>query len=89
MHGQNHRAVALTNEFREAAASFFVVHSIIVYTNDSVSILINYQKYNSSVILDNPDDIVYLYRLSQNTPLPYAKSSLKTNGLQRYGYWWI
>lgn len=58
--------------------------SIIVYTNDSESTLINCQKYNSSVILDNPDDIVYLYRLAQNTPLLYAELALKTDGLQGY-----
>ena len=42
--------------------------SIIVYTNDSNPFIINCQKYNSSVILENPDDIVYLYRLAQDTP---------------------
>ena len=31
--------------------------SIIVYTNDSNPFIINCQKYNSSVILENPDDI--------------------------------
>ena len=37
--------------------------SIVVYANDSKPFIINCQKCNSSVILDNPDDIVYLYRL--------------------------
>ncbi len=61
-----------------------VTDSIIVYTNDSVPTLINCQKYNSSVLLDNPDDIVYLYRLAQDIPLLYAELALKTNGLQGY-----
>ena len=35
--------------------------SIVVYANDSKPFIINCQKCNSSVILDNPDDIVYLF----------------------------
>lgn len=58
--------------------------SIIVYTNNSKPFIINCQKYNSSVILKNPYDIVYLYRLAQDTPLLYAKLVLKTDGLQGY-----
>ena len=37
-----------------------------------------------SVILDNPNDIVYLYRLAQDAPLLYAELALKTDGLQGY-----
>ena len=58
--------------------------SIVVYANDSKTFIINCQKYNSSVMLDNPDDIVYLYRLAQDTPLLYAELALKADGLQRY-----
>lgn len=58
--------------------------SIVVYANDSIPFIINCQKCNSSVILDNPDDIVYLYRLAQDAPLLYAKLALKENGLQDY-----
>ena len=58
--------------------------SIVVYANDSKPFIINCQKCNSSVILDNPDDIVYLYRLAQDAPLLYAKLALKENGLQDY-----
>ena len=58
--------------------------SIVVYANDSKPFIINCQKCNSSVILDNPDDIVYLYRLAQDAPLLYAELALKTDGLQRY-----
>ena len=39
---------------------------------------------NSSVIFDDPNDIVYLYRLAEETPLLYAKLALKENGLQDY-----
>ena len=58
--------------------------SIIVYANDSKPFIINCQKCNSSVILDNPDDIVYLYRLAQDAPLLYAELALKADGLQGY-----
>lgn len=58
--------------------------SIVVYANDSDPFIINCQKCNSSVILNNPDDIVYLYRLVQDAPLLYAKLALKENGLQDY-----
>lgn len=58
--------------------------SIIVFTNDSNPFVINCQKYNSSVILENPDDIVYLYRLDQDAPLLYAELALKADGLHGY-----
>lgn len=58
--------------------------SIVVYANDSKPFIINCQTCNSSVILDNPDDIVYLYRLAQDAPLLYAELALKADGLQRY-----
>lgn len=58
--------------------------SIVIYTNVSDPFIINCQKCNSSVILDNPDDIVYLYRLAQDTPLLYAELALKADVLQGY-----
>lgn len=58
--------------------------SIVVYAYDSKPFIINCQKCNSSVILNNPDDIVYLYRLAQDAPLLYAELALKADGLQRY-----
>ena len=60
------------------------IDSIVIYANDSDPFIINCQKYNSSVILDNSDDIVYLYRLAQETPLMYVELALKTDGLQGY-----
>ena len=58
--------------------------SLVIYANDSDPFIINCQKCNSSVILDNPDDIVYLYRLAQDAPLLYAELALKADGLQGY-----
>ena len=34
---------------------------------------ISCKKCNSSVLLDTPDDIAYLYRLAQESPLLYAE----------------
>lgn len=58
--------------------------SIVIYANDSNPFIINCQKCNSYVILDNPADIVYLYRLAQDAPLLYAELALKADGLQGY-----
>ena len=45
---------------------------------------ISCEKCNSSVLLDTPNDIVYLYRLTQDSPLLYAELACKPNGLQEY-----
>lgn len=42
--------------------------------------------FNTTAILDNVNDIVYLYRLAKEAPFTYAKLSLKENGLQDYVY---
>ena len=63
-------------------------NSIIINTiNDtysSTSLTISCEKCNSSVLLDTPDDIVYLYRLAQDNPLLYAEFVFKSNRLQKY-----
>ena len=58
--------------------------SIIVNTGENSVLVIRYKEYNSSVIFDAPNDIVYLYRLAEETPLLYAKLALKENRLQNY-----
>lgn len=58
--------------------------SITIYANNVKPFIINCQKYNPSVILDNPDDIVHLYRLTQDAPLLYAELALKADSLQGY-----
>ena len=58
--------------------------SIVVYANDIDPFILNCHKCNSSVILNNPDDIVYLYRLAQDTPLLHAELALKADDLQGY-----
>lgn len=46
--------------------------------------IISCEKCNSAVLLDTPDDIVYLYRLAQENPLLYVVLACKPNGLQEY-----
>ncbi len=58
--------------------------SIIVNTCENAILVIRCKEYNSSVMFDDPNDIVYLYRLAKETPLTYAKLALKENGLQDY-----
>ena len=58
--------------------------SIIVNTSENAILVIRWKKCNSYVIFNEPNDIVYLYRLAEESPLLYAKLALKDNGLQGY-----
>lgn len=58
--------------------------SIIVNTGENSILIIRCKECNSSVTFDDPNDVVYLYRLAEETPLLYAKLALKENGLQDY-----
>jgi hypothetical protein len=58
--------------------------SIIVNTGENSVLVIRCKECNSSVIFEEPNDIVYLYRLAEEAPLTYAKLALKDNGLQDY-----
>lgn len=58
--------------------------SIIVNTGENSILVIRCKECNSTVIFDDPNDIVYLYRLAEDSPLTYAKLALKDNGLQNY-----
>lgn len=58
--------------------------SIIVNTDENYILVIHCKECNSSVIFDEPSDVVYLYHLAEETPLLYAKLALKANGLQDY-----
>lgn len=58
--------------------------SIIINTVENAILVFRCQECNSSVIFDDPNDVVYLYRLAMETPLLYAKFALKENGLQNY-----
>lgn len=58
--------------------------SIIVNTGENSILVICCKECNSFVIFDDPTDIVYLYRLAEETPLLYTKLALKENELQDY-----
>ena len=58
--------------------------SIIVNTGQNSILVIRCKECNSKVIFDDPNNIVYLYWLAEETPLTYAKLALKENGLQDY-----
>ena len=51
--------------------------SIIVNIGENSILVISCKECNSSVIFDEPNDIVYLYRLAEDSPLTYAKLALK------------
>ena len=61
-----------------------VTDSIVVNTGENTILVIRCKECNSSVLLDDRNDIVYLYRLAEESPLLYAKLALKENGLQDY-----
>lgn len=58
--------------------------SIIVNTGENSILVIRCKQCNSSVIYDDSNDIVYLYRLAEESPLLYAKLALRENGLPDY-----
>ena len=58
--------------------------SIIVNTGENAILVFSCKECNSSVIFDDPNDIVYLYQLAKESPLLYAKLALRKNGLQDY-----
>lgn len=58
--------------------------SIIVNSGKNSVLVIRCKECNSSVIFEEPNDIVYLYRLAEESPLTYVKLALKKNGLQDY-----
>ena len=59
-------------------------NSIIINNGENSILVIRCKECNSSVIFDDPSDVVYLYHLAKETPLLYAKLALKANGLQDY-----
>lgn len=51
--------------------------SVIVNTGGNSILVIRCKECNSSVIFDEPNDIVYLYRLAEKSPLTYAQLAMK------------
>lgn len=61
-----------------------VIVNAINDTYTGTPLTISCEKCNSTVLLDTPDDIAYLYQLAQGSPLLYAELACKSNGLQEY-----
>ena len=58
--------------------------SVIINIGENSVLIIRCKECNFSVTFDDPNDIVYLYRLAEEAPLLYAKLALKESGLQDY-----
>jgi hypothetical protein len=58
--------------------------SVIINAGENSVLVIRCQEYNKAVVPSDPNDIAYLYRLAQDTPLFYTKLALEENGLQWY-----
>lgn len=61
-----------------------VTDTVEINTGDRTALFIRCKDFNSSVIFDDPNDIVYLYHLAEEQPLTYAKFALSESGLQDY-----
>ena len=61
-----------------------VIINAISDTYIGTHLTINCEKCNLAILLDTPDDIMYLYRLAQENPLLYAELACKFNELQDY-----
>ena len=61
-----------------------VIVNVINNTYTGTPLTISCAECISAVLLNTPDDIAYLYRLAQESPLLYAELACKTNGLQEY-----
>lgn len=51
--------------------------TVLVNTGENSVLVIRCKECNSSVIFDEPNDVVYLYQLAEETPLTYVRLILK------------
>ena len=61
-----------------------VTDTVEVNTGIGTALFIRCIDFNSTVIFDDPNDVVYLYHLAEEQPLTYAKFALSETGLQDY-----
>lgn len=61
-----------------------VTDTVEVNTDTGTALFIRCKDFNSTVIFDDPNDVVYLYYLAEKQPLTYAKFALSGSGLQDY-----
>ena len=58
-----------------------VIVNAINDTYTGTTLTISCKEYNSAVLLDNSNDIAYLYQLAEKTPLLYNELAGSHNGL--------
>jgi len=58
--------------------------SVLVNLSNNVTMELRCQKCHSSLVLEDPSNMAYLYDLAEQNPLTYVKLALKENGLQDY-----
>ncbi len=61
-----------------------ITDTIVVTVASKTVLFICCQEFNSTVELENPEDIVYLHHLAKEQPLTYAKFALIDDGLHEY-----
>lgn len=61
-----------------------VTDTVEVNTGTGTALFIRCKDFNSIVMFDDPNDVVYLYHLAEEQPLTYAKFALSETGLQDY-----
>jgi hypothetical protein len=61
-----------------------ITDTVEINIGTGTALFIRCNDFNSTVIFDDPNDVVYLYHLAEEQPLTYAKFALSDNGLQDY-----
>ena len=61
-----------------------ITDTVEVNTGTGTALFIRCKDFNSTVMFDDPNDVVYLYHLAEEQPLTYAKFALSDDGLQDY-----
>ena len=61
-----------------------VTDTVELNTGTDTAFFIRCKDFNSTVMFDDPNDVVYLYHLAEEQPLTYSKFALSGNGLQDY-----
>lgn len=61
-----------------------VTDTVEVITGTGSALFVRCKDFNSTVIFDDPNDVIYMYHLAEEQPLTYAKFALSSTGLQDY-----
>ncbi len=61
-----------------------ITDTVELNTGTGTALFIRCKYFNSTVMFDDPNDVIYLYHLAEEQPLTYAKFALSNDGLQNY-----